>query len=294
MQIVQTYQEVVDLISTNTAGFVAITLKQNAADELHQGHLNLVEHSKANYDLTVVCFWNHREFLHYMFPDYPQWEEGIGIPWDSTGCTAWCETNGVDILWIPYIGYTADHFSGFDMTSTIQIIQDLWVSEGYLIVDQEENPSGFNMMQNAQAMSVGDYLFPTKPWKLINTWKDGYIRYTVRDFALKHAIPLQYDIIEPTVCPEDGLFYSASHYKYTQANKDAINQIPVVVDATGYANIQLLQDELNKIDPGNLVVYRMDVTIGGIVGAANDLISIYFHIEDDLFDIYTIYKKGVR
>lgn len=150
------------------------------------------------------------------------------------------------------------------------------------------------MMQNAQAMSVGDYLFPTKPWKLINTWKDGYIRYTVRDFALKHAIPLQYDIIEPTVCPEDGLFYSASHYKYTQANKDAINQIPVVVDATGYANIQLLQDELNKIDPGNLVVYRMDVTIGGIVGAANDLISIYFHIEDDLFDIYTIYKKGVR
>lgn len=293
MQIVKTYEEAVAAIGANTCGYIALS-KKVSGDELHDGHASLVSYSKANYDLTMIGFWDTGEFMNYLFPENSIWDEMSQPVWDSTGCGQWCVVQGVDIVFVPEPGYTETWFEGNDMEAIVQTIENIWATEGYpSVAVQDDNPSEFNTMQLAQGMCISDYIHNDRPWSHVNTWKDGHMRFTVKDFATKYAIPLVYEVLDPVTCPQDGLYYSSAHYEYTQDQKDNINLIPGIVDTTGYANIQVLIDEINQIDPGNLVCYRIQVTEGGVVGAANDFVSVYFKY-GELADVYPFYKEGVR
>lgn len=294
MQIVKTKEELIAAVGSNTAGYVALN-KKITGEELHEGHKYLVDYCKANYDLAIVGFWDVGEFMNYLFPENPStWFSITVFNWDSTGCIEWCVTNNVDIAFVPKQRYVETFFEGNDMETIVAFVEQKWIDEGYPRIDnKKDNESEFNMMRIAQGMCIGDYVWPDKPWVQVNTWKDGWIRFAAKDFAQKYATPLVYEIIDPVTCPEDGLYWSSAHKYYTQEQKDNIKLIPGIVDTTGYSDVQLLMDEINKIDPGNLISYRIQVTEGGVVGASNDFISVYFKY-NNLMDVYPFFKKGVR
>lgn len=302
MHIVKTLDEVYSFLdSTTTLGWISIQRKSSVS-KLHAGHEYVVNYSKANFDITAVNFWEAEEGMHYIYKS-DIFENTYGQPWDSTGCIDWCEQKGVDIVMIPDSGYTQEYLidAGINIDSTgfeiYNWVEDLWNDRNYEAYEPTlDDASRFSQTTRAKTIAILQYAEREKQIykNRISTWKDGSYKFIVADF-IHNFLPVTDDFImlEPIKAP-DGVYYSSSYNEYSEAEKNAIVQIPTIVDSVGYDDTTALIVALNAMGESvGLNVYRVDVVIGGVVGENNDFIEVFYNIDTKL-DSYPILKEGVR
>lgn len=295
MQILTTRPELEAAVGSSSVGYVSLSQK-NTAQSLHPGHEYLVNYSKANYDLTVVSFWETMELMYEIYGNSFFLNE-VGLPWDSTGCLAWCETMGVDYVLLPEIGYSKTYMDsvGIDTTDTTlyTTIDQIWADNNYPAY--EPTPDDASMFSSTIRAKVFVMLQNYKtPFNnhFIASWKDGYPRFTMAHYVNNYTTE-HFELLDPVKTPDD-LYYSSSYFVFTEAQKDIIKQFETVVDTVGYSDTTALTIALNDLDTGvGFEVRRIDLTLGGVVGAANDFINIQFRM-GSYPDAYPIYKKGVR
>jgi len=295
MQIVKTMEDLYTAIGSQTVGCTAIDKKSNASN-LHAGHLDLINYAKANYDISLVSFWDGIELIYYFYPEQ-RIADDITQVWDSTGCYAWCEANGVDIVMSPDLGYTATYLHDYDKYISIANTQALWLQRGYPVIEGD----GDSYFNSAKAvMAYLDWDPKTSGWSYLNTWKDGCSRYVLADHL--NRVREDYYVLLDPIKNSDGLYYSTLSQDMSQGEIDIAVQIPDVVDSVGYSDEYVLQEALRDLDPGgtfNFEPYRIHVTYGGIVGEANDFIEVFYSFGNypsgkSRADIYPIRKLNVR
>jgi hypothetical protein len=297
MQILKTMDELVVAVGDNTFGWLAFDKKQSAS-VLHPGHEYLVSYSKANFDLTIINFWEMIELMYSLYK-LPYLVDKINLPWDSTGCLAWCEAQGVDFVFLPDPGYSQQYFleNGVDGTSMAiyEYIEQVWYDHNYMdFLPTPTDASKYNTMIRSKTFVAVNHLKPIMNTRYISTWKDGEPRFTMADYITRDSTSEIYVLLDPVITP-DGLYYSSGYFSYTEAQKDLLKQIDGVVDSIGYSDTTALTVALTELNTGaeNFVVNRIDVLIGGVVGEANDFIDVKY-IMDGYPDSYPVYKKGVR
>lgn len=299
MQVLKTREELEAIFADTTAAFGYINIDRKvSASSLHAGHEALITYSKSMHGKTVVSFWNGVELIYSIYGgDY--FLNNIGNAWDSTGCLAWCEAQGVDYVLVPDDWYSTEYLDNlgvFDTTGLefYQLVDSIWGDNGYIThALTPTDASLYNTTLRAKTF-IGLQNYKTQlNCHFISSWKDGEPRFTVSDYVNNHSTEM-YHLIDPIKTP-DNLYYSKAYFGYTQDQKDLILQIEDTVDAVGYSDTTALTVALEALNTGteNFTVQRIDVTIGGVVGAANDFISIKY-LMNGVFDSYPIYKKGVR
>jgi hypothetical protein len=105
-----------------------------------------------------------------------------------------------------------------------------------------------------------------------------------------------YVLLEPVKTP-DNLYYSSNYFSMTDEQKAIVKQFPTIVDSVGYSDVDVLSSALTDLDVDgiqNLIIYRIDITEGGVVGDGNDFINIFYRFGNEIVDSYPIYKQGVR
>lgn len=299
MQVLKTREELEAIFADTTTSIGYVSLAQKTtADNLHAGHEHLVDYAKANFDVSVVSFWDTLELVYEFYKvSYLNYE--IGLPWDSTGCLAWCEAHDVDYVIMPDIGYSSEYIDslGIDMTSTAvyEWVNNVWAENNYNAYDPTPNDASlYTATISAKTFTIlqarKNYLNNT----FVGSWKDGFPRFTISDY-INRFTPESFVILDPIKTPDD-LYYSSGYFQLTQPQKDIIKQFEGVVDTVGYADTTALIIALQELDPEGaegLLIRRIDKIIGGVVGEANDFINIQYSMSN-YPDAYPIYKKGVR
>lgn len=300
MQILKTRDELEALFidTTTSIGYVSLAQKTSASS-LHPGHEALIQYAKDNFDVVVVSFWETLELV-YEFYKTQNIQDSIGTPWDSTGCLAWCEAQGVDYVMNPDVGYSKTYVEskGIDTTSSaiFEWVDGVWADNNYqAYLPEPDNASLYTATISAKTFIIlqatnKNYLNNT----FIGSWKDGFPRFTITDFVNKYT-PETFTMLDPIKTPDD-LYYSSGYFLLTEAQKNIIKQFESVVDSVGYSDTSALIVALQALDPGSaegLLVRRVDLIIGGVVGEANDFINIQYNMSG-YPDSYPIYKKGVR
>lgn len=299
MQILKTREELEALFvdSTTSVGYVSLAQK-TTANSLHPGHESLIQYSKDNFDVTVVSFWETLELV-YEFYKVSNIRDAIGAPWDSTGCLAWCEAQGVDYVLNPEVGYSKIYIDskGIDTTSltTFEWVNDVWVQNNY----QEFLPEPDNASLYTATISAKTFIIMQENKNYFNntfvgSWKDGFPRFTITDYINKYT-PESFVMLDPIKTPDD-LYYSSGYFLLTETQKNIIKQFEGVVDTVGYSDTTALIQALQALDPGGtegLLIRRVDLILGGVVGEENDFVNIQYNMSD-YPDSYPIYKKGVR
>jgi hypothetical protein len=299
MEILNTREELEALFADSTEAFGYINIdRKSSASTLHAGHEALITYSKTLHGKTVVSFWNGIELIYHIFGgDY--FLNDIGNAWDSTGCLAWCEAQGVDYVLLPDDWYSTQYLTDLGILDSTglevyELVDGIWNTNGY--ADHEPTPTDaslYNTTLRAKTFVILQNYKTQLNCHFISSWKDGEPRFTVSDYINNHSTEL-YHLIDPIKTP-DNLYYSTAYFGYTQDQKDLLLQIETTVDSVGYSDTTALTVALEALNTGteNFSVIRIDVNIGGVVGAANDFISIKY-LMDGVTDSYPIYKKGVR
>lgn len=298
MQILKTRQELEALFvdTTTSVGYVPLGQKVTASS-LHPGHEDLVAYAKANFDVTVVSFWDIFELV-YEFYKVGYIQPEIGQPWDSTGCLAWCEAQGVDYVLVPDAGYSAEYLDsiGVDTTGTAiyNMVDTIWKQNSYSFYDPTPTDASLHTASlSAKTFVILQNIKTHFNNTFVGSWKDGFPRFTITDYVNNYT-PETYTMLDPIKTP-DGIYYSSAYFLLTEAQKDIIKQFEGVVDTVGYSDTTALISALQALDTTGegLFIRRIDTIIGGVVGEANDFINIQYNMSTHP-DAYPIYKKGVR
>jgi len=292
MQIIKTRPELEAAVGLNSVGYTGLSRK-TSGDELHPGHANLIQFAKSNYDLSVVSFWDALELV-YEFYDHEYFLDNIGMPWDSTGVLAWCEAQGVDYVLLPDQGYSAEYVAslGIDKSAAKSMVNQIWSSNNYPTYNFDTQVSQYNNMILAKTFVIMQNYKNQFNNIFVSSWKDGFPKFTNHDYV-KYYTTEDSVLLAPIKSP-DGLYYSSNYPYYTEDQKNLIKQIEGVVNNVGYADTNVLLAALNDLNTDEgFEAYRVDITYGGVVGAANDFLNIMFTVEGN-GDTYPIYKKGVR
>lgn len=299
MEILKTREELEAIFadSTTTFGYINIDRKVSAST-LHAGHEAIIAYSKSNFDKTVVSFWNGLELIYKIY-GHDYFLNDIGNAWDSTGCLAWCEAQGVDYVLYPDDWYSTQYLTDVGILDSTglemyELVDGIWWENDYIKhTPTPTDASLFNTTLRAKTfVMLQNYKTPLN-CTFVSSWKDGEPRFTIGDYVNNHTTE-SYHLIDPIKTP-DNLYYSSAYFNYTQDQKDLLLQIESTVDSVGYSDTTSLTVALEDLNTGseNFTVQRIDITVGGVVGAANDFISIKY-LMDGASDLYPIYKKGVR
>lgn len=295
MEIVTTREELTEALGTTPFGFVSIARKSDAL-QLHEGHAHLVNYSKANYDKTVVNFWHGLELLYALYGiDY--FGDDTGAVWDEPGCLAWFDGLGVDYAFVPAVGYSTTYLTQLGIQLNFQDpvvhawVEQVWQENSYpnnqgTIVDR----SLYNTTLRAKAFVIMQHYKNKLNQTCIATWKDGYPLFTMAHYVNNHTTE-NFALLDP-IRDSNGIYYSSEYFSYNQDEIDVIKQFEGVVNRVGYSDENTLRAALMSLSP-MLYVRRVDTTIGGVVGTANDFINIQYDM-NGRSDSYPIYKKGVR
>lgn len=297
MQIFKTRQELEAAVGSQSIGHIAFGEKSSAS-LLHQGHIDLIDYSKANFDKTLAVFWNTLELVYELYGNSFFLNE-IGNAWDSTGCIDWCEAQGIDYVLIPDVGYSHSYlqYAGIIDSTAMPyylFVDGVWGQNNYIAYE----PTPTDVSQFCLTLKAKTFVI-LQNWKkhynntFVSCWKDGYPTFTMAHYVNNYT-PENYVVLDPIKTP-DGLYYSSAYPSYTADQKTLLLQVESVVDSVGYDDSTALIYALEDLNTGseNFSVQRVDVMYGGVVGAANDFINIVYTM-GSLKDTYPIYKKGVR
>jgi len=299
MQILKTRPELESAIGSASFGYIGMQRKK-ASDVLHAGHEALISYSKANFDITVVNFWDPLEMIYSLYGgDY--FLNEIGQAWDSTGCLTWCEAQGVDYVLMPDDWYSTQYLQqlGIDTSNSeiYTLVDTIWTENNYADYKPGAVDSSlYNTTLRAKTFVLLQNYKNKLNCTFVSSWKDGEPRFTLNDYIKNHSTE-DYHLIDPVKTP-DGLYYSSAYFQYTQAQKDLLLQVESVVDSVGYSDTTALISALEALNTGSedFEISRLDITYGNVshvVGENNDFIRILYTM-GSLVDAYPIYKKGVR
>ena len=295
MEIVTTREELAAAVGTSSFGYVSLARKQNSLN-LHEGHAYVINYSKANFDKTVVGFWHGLELLYALYGiDY--FGEDDGSVWDETGCLSWVESLGVDYALVPPLGYSATYLTQLGIQLNFQDpvvhawVEQVWQDNNYpnnqgTIVDR----SLYNTTLRAKAFIIMQHHKNKLNQTCVASWKDGYPLFTMAHYVNNYTTE-NFTLLDP-IKNADNMYFSSVSDTFTPEEINTISQFEGVVNGVGYYDENTLRAALMSLSPA-LYVRRVDTTIGGVVGAANDFINIQFDINGKS-DSYPIYKKGVR
>jgi hypothetical protein len=295
MQIVKTRTELEGAVGASQIAYLGFS-KKSFAGELHDGHIYLVDYAKSKYGKVVVNFWNSYELMRDIFK-LTHLEPEIPYSWDYNGCYKWCEDNGVDIVFDPDFGYSAQFLKEMNIDvsgkdhKVYDDINSIWQQNNYPDYPPEVDNAYLLTGTCRAKMFVMLQTFKKKlNQTFVTTWKDGFPSFIRADWVTKYSSE-SFDLIDP-LKDSEGMYYSSSNSSLSESQKNTIRQFESVVGYTSYDNTEALRNVLQELDT-TINVVRVDTLIGGICGEKNDFINIQYKIGDEM-NSYPIYKKGVR
>jgi len=284
MEIVRNIPDLQTAIGSSTVCHCGFDRKTTGGH--HDGHIACISGSKSSADLVLVSYFPNAECMTYLFsPTY----SGTGPEWDETYCTNFCDTNGVDIVFIPTFSYLESNFFA-----------------GENIADLKSWASSYSTTNGYDILGVDSFAYLTMQWILIaewirnensywskdallSCWKDAPLRFMFKHFGEDYlSIPIT--LIDPVRRP-DGLAYGTNlsifsaedvarlaqvKSKIEEVNFDLYNSDPEQYKsavASGVDSIDIRQEK-------EFWTAQIDLYTGGHIGASNLLINVSIHVRD--------------
>lgn len=277
MQIVTNFEDLNTTVSGYTVCHIGFGRKETGGH--HPGHAACISGAKEQVDKVVASYFPNDTCMTYLFsPTY----SGAEPDWDESYCTDFCQTHGVDVVFIPTFSYLMDNFFG------LQNIEDVksWAStystdNGYDILGAETSDFSYLIMQ--WALIIEKIRSDNSCWSKdvhIACWKEGLFRFTFKHFV-ENYISKPMILIDP-IRRSDGLSYETTGLsELTQDEIDLLAQVKAEIDGADWEVYNSNQDTFFNTLTSGVNNISADMTLtglvtseGGFVGTTNVLVTV--------------------
>lgn len=277
--------------STNTIAQTGFLRK--ATNQLHSGHLSCINACKSTAQKAVVSFFPHEEIVNWLY--------GTTIPlpttWDQTYCTNFCETNGVDIVFIPtFTEVRNTFFQGILPININNTVNNIIIVKGY----GGYKGKFFDYIIAMEYLRKQRNLYP-KHFAIFSV-KEGYQAFARKDYY-ETELSIPCILVDMTYRP-DGLPESSTYSSMIQADIDILSQMYNTMTSKTYDYLDALNDyttltnELNSFDTKPVKTVYVDyirIWKQGIIGTNKILLeaSIFLNNITTLESLIVIKEYGV-
>lgn len=280
-----------------TVGYINIRRKMSS-DLLHSGHEMLINYSKSNYDLTAVVFIDFYELVYalYKYDISKTASENLKV-WDRDGCLNWLNDHGVDIAYVMRENYFIEwEAANHDLIETTKKwVDQIWIENNYPMHPEYGSNQKMWFLTTKAAM-VYFYLAKHFGTYQITTWKNGDIVFIYNHFTKKYIKENKFIVLDP-IKDSDNLYFSSSQHKLKNTHKQVIKKFENTIKKIGYADKQLLKDELSKLNIVDkyaigLEINEIVITDNDLVGTDKLLININYMINGSICNLPLYLDKG--
>lgn len=271
MQIVTTCEDLRIACGTNTVAQTGFRRKKTG--ELHEGHIMCIEACKKEAQLTLVTFFPHEQLINWIYGSiYP-----LPTGWDEDYCTKFCETNGVDIVFIPSDAEIKDTFFPLLQPQDIKSASDTIITSKQYSGYSGTFPDYIIAMETARKQKN---LYPKDV--CVFSIKDGYGAFMRKNYY-------ENDLLIPCVLVDmayrpDGLPVASSFNSVSKETLDILALMYNTLKSKTYEEFDKmtdfteLTDELNAHDPNKIVVVDfIRMWKQGIIGNNKLLVELATH-----------------
>jgi pantothenate synthetase len=260
---------------------------------LHEGHISCINACKLAAEKTVVSFFPHEEIINWLYGTTLE----LPTSWDQTYCTSFCETQGVDIVFIPtFTEVRNTFFAGIQPININNTVDNIILIKGY----HEVTGKFFNYIIAMEYLRKQRNLYP-KHFNIFSV-KDGYKAFARKDYyETELSIPC---ILVDLVYRPDGIPLSSSLDPVPQADIDIIAQMYNLLNSQTYDQINNLQDfteltnQLNAFDTKPVKTVRVHssrIWKEGIIGTNKILLETQIIIDSvpSLMETLVVIKEQI-
>jgi len=221
---------------------------------LHNGHAAAVSRAKELADVTMASFWDVVAFLYFLFGD-PFSPSNLVL--DEPSTISWCESNGVDILFLTPSNYLEEIFTGENVVQLKQQADQIVINENYLM-DSDKFTKILKYLMIMTAIVVERKSIYHQDYHILS-WKDGLWTFYRKHYTEKYTSTIC-ELVEPV---RDGYIpLSSSYVTYVdEPTKEILRNELNVLDNPNITE----NDVIGKLDPYGFELVKFEKYGGPLI-----------------------------